>query len=280
MKKMRNRQQNGQALLITILVLTIATTIALSLIGRGTIDVNISNQFEESSRAFNAAEAGIEQSLQSGASIASTTFVSGVKYNTNVADIGAATGTYQLLQKTPVGVSSTIWLINHNADNTLNSTKVYTGTQLNVCWSMESAGSRPALVIALIYHNGTTIKIGRKTVDPDSGTRANVNQFATDFTSPNGCGLTNYYQTTFDFTTVGFVSATDTPIAIRIRPEYFDSFLAVNSATTLPKQGNKIDATGTTDSGVSRKVLVYKLYPAPSSVFDYVLYDQSGDLGH
>jgi len=65
--------QRGQAALIALLVLTVATTIGLSLIARSTTDVSITRTQEESSRAFSAAEAGIELALKSGADVATST---------------------------------------------------------------------------------------------------------------------------------------------------------------------------------------------------------------
>ena len=66
MRTSESRADSGQVLLITLLVLSVAVTIALSLIGRGTMDANMSANLEESARAFNAAEAGIEDALKSG----------------------------------------------------------------------------------------------------------------------------------------------------------------------------------------------------------------------
>ncbi len=57
---------SGQVLLITMLVMAVATTIGLALASRSTQDVNISTQVEESSRAFSAAEAGIEEGTEAG----------------------------------------------------------------------------------------------------------------------------------------------------------------------------------------------------------------------
>ena len=83
------RHQQGQILLITLLVLTVATTIALSLIGRATIDLSMSNQLEESTRAFNAAEAGVEQALKSGLGTnGPAVLTNGVTYDVTVNTIG------------------------------------------------------------------------------------------------------------------------------------------------------------------------------------------------
>ena len=62
----KKHDQPGQVLLLTLLVLSVATTVVLSLIGRATTDVAISNQIAESQRAFSAAEAGIEEMLKTG----------------------------------------------------------------------------------------------------------------------------------------------------------------------------------------------------------------------
>ncbi|MDO8504064.1 MAG: choice-of-anchor R domain-containing protein [bacterium] len=67
---MRKTAQRGQALLIILLVMAVALTIALSIASRSIADITISQKEEEAARAFSAAEAGIEQALitQSGTS--------------------------------------------------------------------------------------------------------------------------------------------------------------------------------------------------------------------
>lgn len=279
---MRRPTQSGQALLITILVLTVATTIALSLIGRGTVDQTISTQIEESNRAFNAAEAGIEESLQTGVgSSGPQVLTEGVKYDVTVSNIGAAAGTYRLPQKSTAGITETIWLSSHTPSGDIDYSpgSWYTGANISVCWSMETAATRPAVVIAILYIDAGNVEVQRLAIDPDEASRNN--QFQAPDGTTNGCGLTNYYQKSINLNAMGIPSARQR-LALRIRPEYFDTNIAVNtSGTVLPKQGNRLDSTGSTDSGVSRKVVVYQLYRAPSSIFDYVLYDQSGAiLGH
>ena len=46
MGKIQKNSSSGQVLLITLLVLSVAVTIALSLIGRGTMDANMSANLE------------------------------------------------------------------------------------------------------------------------------------------------------------------------------------------------------------------------------------------
>src|SRR3990172_6897276 len=104
--------QSGQVVLITLLVLTIATTVALSLISRTTTDTTITAQVEESSRAFNAAEAGIEEALISGGGTRGAQVLApGVSYAVSVASIGTAVGIYEFPKKTLKGVTETLWLV-------------------------------------------------------------------------------------------------------------------------------------------------------------------------
>lgn len=57
--------QSGQLLLIVILVMVVVLTVALSLASRTVSNIKISKQNEESQRAFQAAEAGIESQAKS-----------------------------------------------------------------------------------------------------------------------------------------------------------------------------------------------------------------------
>ena len=72
----------------------------------------------------------------------------------------------------------------------------------------------------------------------------------------------------------------DTLIAIRVRPVYADTTIAVDSGLSIvPKQGNLIESSGFTGTGVTRKVVVYQQYPSPLAIFDSVIYSQSS-FGH
>lgn len=273
--------QTGQLLLVTILILTVATTIALSLIGRATLDLSMSNQLEESTRAFNAAEAGIESALLSGTSAYDVLVASGVTYSVNVNDIGGASGVFQLTHKTNRGSVESLWLVEHDDDTgEIIETPYYTLPTIDVCWTRTNT---PAVVIGVVYKEGTdgTYKIARAAVDANSAIRSN--NFAIPTAANNGCGLSEYYGYTLNFGTLGISTSgagADTLIALRIRPEYADATLAVNGGVVgVPKQGNQIESVGTTASGLSRKVIVYQQYRTAPSIFDYVIYSQSS-FGH
>jgi Tfp pilus assembly protein PilX len=272
------RKTEGQALLITLLVLTIATTVALSLIARSTTDVSISTQLEESARAFSAAEAGIEEALRSGTG-GTNVFSAGASYDVSIAAIGGAAGTFAFPRKTPRGVTETIWLVSHDADGNLIETPTYTDGSIGLCWSAEA--TTPAVVVGLLYKESAdgTYKIARAALDPDPA-RATTNNFTQAGLAGTNCGVANFYRATIDITSLGITPAADTLIAMRVRPEYADtSFIIDPGAAPLPQQGSRIESTGTTSSGVARKVVVYQQYRAPLAIFDSVIYSQSS-FGH
>lgn len=272
------KRDSGQVLLITLLVLTIATTVALSLIGRSTTDLSVSRQLEESARAFSAAEAGIEQALQSGTG-GTQVLTAGSSYDVAITSIGGAAGTYVLPKKTPRGVTETIWLVAHDSAGALVETPTYTGNTIDLCWSSES--TLPALVVSALYKESTdgSYNMVRVALDPDVDRQASGNFTAVSAAGTN-CNAQNYYRYTVDFTDLGVTPAADTILALRIRPEYADTSIIIDpGGFIIPQQGNRIESVGATQGGVSRKVIVYQQYRAPSSVFDSVVYSQSS-FGH
>ncbi len=276
---MKGKQnQSGQILLITLLVLTVATTIALSVIGRSTSDEAISTQLEESARAFSAAEAGIEEALRSGRGTTSV-LTSGPSYTVTVGSIGGATGIFQFPRKTPVGIAETLWLVNHNTDGTLDETRQVSVPSMTVCWSAEA--TVPALSVSVLYKSSSdgSYRTARAALDPDA-TRAATNKFTGVSPAGTNCALANNYQQTIPFASLGITPAVDTLLAIRLRPLYADTRIAIDPlGATMPSQGNRIESVGSTNAGVSRKVVVYQQYRSPESVFDASIVSQSS-FGH
>lgn len=269
------RHQEGQVLLISLLVLSIATTVVLSLIGRSTTDVAISNQINESSRAFSAAEAGIEESLKSG--VGTTTpqvLISGVTYSVSKADIGGSAGAYVFPKKISRGTTETLWLVNHNTNGTLAETPTYTAPSIDVCWSQETPV--PAIVLSIVYKTaGGEYRVVKGANDPDA-TRTPTNKFSMVTASTGGCGVgtgTTYKQTVM-FGDFAINPALDTLLMLRLQPVYSDTILAVNASGSLPLQGAKLESTGVSGAGVTRKVVVYQQFRSPPAIFDSVIYSQ------
>jgi hypothetical protein len=284
------RTQSGQVVLITLLVLTIATTVALSLISRTTTDTAITAQAEESSRAFSAAEAGIEEALKSGVSVGPTGIVgiSGVQYQVSVSSIGDAVGVYEFPRKTSKGTTETLWLASHLADGSIDEdntlSKNYRASSIDLCWTREA--TMPALAVTVLYKESSPVldpyRVAKIAIDPDS-LRTPTNGFTSD-DSMNACdgGTSKQYIKRLVFSTLSSTldSSTDTLIALRVRPLYSDTTISVDAGgTLLPQQGKSIASTGSTSSGTNRKIVVYQQYRAPATIFDAALYSQ-GSVDH
>lgn len=63
------KNQKGQAILILIVVMVVVLAIGLSIVQKSLVDVSTATKVEESSRAFSAAEAGIEKALKNDTSL-------------------------------------------------------------------------------------------------------------------------------------------------------------------------------------------------------------------
>ncbi len=274
--------ESGQILLISLLVLSIATTVALSLIGRSTTDVTISRQISESSRAFSAAEAGIEEALRSGAGTEGAQVLTpGVTYTVARSTIGGAAGSYVFPKKVKRVTSEALWLVNHNPSGALVETPTYTAPTIDVCWSSEP--TTPAVIVSVFYKTAVgQYRVARGAFDPNS-TRAATNKFSAVTATSGGCGAgtgTTYKQTvTFASFSPAINPAVDTLLMLRLQPVYADITLAVNAVGALPLQGSKLESTGTSEAGLTRKIVVYQEYRSPPSIFDSVIYSQ-GSFGH
>jgi hypothetical protein len=282
-----NSYRSGQMLLITLLVLAVATTIALSLIGRTTTDLSMSTQVEESSRAFSAAEAGIEQALKlQTKSGLSGTLAGGSNYKVDSTTIGGSTATYVFPNQTPNGQGETLWMVDHTDTGTPDwSTKIYNNNNLTLCW-----GSGAVEVVAYYLHGANVIanlQVSRQMYDYDSSSHLGARSESNNFKPINGTGCgpgtgTNHstvinFPADFGIDTTG----SDNIIMFRIRPLYVagSTQLAVTpSGVDLPRQGTNYASCGTTGGGTKRCINVYQNYKSPPAIFDYVLYADGGSI--
>ncbi len=270
--RISSTHQSGQILLITLLVLSVALTVALSVIGRTTTDVSISSQIEESNRAFSAAEAGIEEALRLGAAPGGTLMLS---QSNTTADVTATTvGTTDTYDAgvAQVGEAKTIWLIPHDP---VTGDPVYAGPgygpsrTITVCWSNSAA-----LEITVYYEKSGSIGIAKSGYDP---TGSAIGYTAASANIGDICGegtqLTDYF-TTIDFSSY----APDTLYMMRIRPKYSQSLIRLKAQDPLPGLGNEFTSCGSSVPGVTRCIKAYQLYPEPPDLFDYVLYSNTGPI--
>lgn len=301
--------EKGQAVIILLLIMVVGLTIGLSVVSRSILNVKLSTQSEESSRAFTAAEAGIEVALEQGSSgpatISDPTLDNGNSSYDCSKNVQGAGQTYIFYNVAKDRVAQLYFSDPSNIQN-----QYYKGGNLRIMWG-KAPDNPPALELSLLYENksDTSYHVAKFTLDPD-GTRANSNHFCppgaacadqpllSNFVT-NGTdtiGDTKFqFGATVNVATLNNLASGGNKFLIFGR---FRLFYNTDSPTSVgvmnvpppaspdgnfPSQGSIIDCLGSRPgSGVSRRIKVYENYPAVPEVFDYVLFNgnSSSGLGH
>lgn len=252
----------GQAALIILAVMAIGMTIAMSLSRQVVTEVQISKQEEKSTKAFSAAEAGVEEALrqleqgQTNVSINPEDLgVTGV--DVSVSEQGQSNQFIYPITLRP-GETAPIWLRNHNADGSLNLASGYSGSTIKVCWQDEAA--LEIIYFYLVAPNSYQMR--KFALDPNS-TRAGDNRFATGSEIGN-CSEINGFERGYSVDLTG-----GTPLLLVLRPLYQLTRVAVVAGSgTLPAQGHLITSSGSITEGsekISRRIQVFRSWKLVSS---------------
>lgn len=296
MKVSGMKNKKGQIVIVLLLTMLVALAIGLTITQRSITDIATSTQTEQSSRAFSAAEAGIEKALKAGdlpLNIPSFDLGNQSKAEVKVAD--SLPRPKQALEFPPIGKDQVaqFWLANINQPfapyYTQNKVDVYFG-------NVPASSSVPAAEINLIYRDSAGIyKSVKKFVDPDSSRSGNgFSRCEAPDAIPNPAPIntTSSLNTTdasrsflckynFDFS----AQSPLTPMIIKVRILYADDSQRVAvqpiipgvgcttdpfSDCSLPPQATIYTSTGT--AGQSQKTLqVYKAKMIPL-FFDYAIF--------
>ncbi|OGG15608.1 hypothetical protein A3D77_02845 [Candidatus Gottesmanbacteria bacterium RIFCSPHIGHO2_02_FULL_39_11] len=285
--KLKNKKESGQMVLILVLMTIVGVTIGLSLVSRTIQDVRISSQIEQSSRAFSAAEAGVENALKfsNAGSYNGTIDVGGTSssYQSQVTNIGggAAGSTLVTFGLTDVNQTQTIWLTDHSPGGDLMESSYYPlGEPIYICW--QNGSPTPAAVITLYYKNGSSYYVIKGAYDPVF-VRGGSNSFRWGLPEGTGgnCGGVpgyNYQVTITPTTSAGNYQVPGGSILLfaKVQMLYVSSPLAVLSSSTnsFPPQGKQITSVGQTASGVTRRIQVIQGFKTLPSLLDFALYSQ------
>ncbi|MCL5676241.1 MAG: hypothetical protein M1120_03915 [Patescibacteria group bacterium] len=298
-----DKKQSGQALVIILLVLVVILTVGLALVSRTVGDIKLSSQTELSNRAFNAAEAGVEQVL-GGGSAGQATIGTGnttASYNVQSTTVGGSNAAFVLNKAVAKDDTQQVWLIGHKKDNTLGCTDTdgsplycFNSNLITFYWgnpgqsASQTTGSNitPALEISIIYKDGSGYKIAKGVYDPSS-VRASTNNFLTGVDTSGGFVAPDnlQFKKAVDLSAAPFsisgIGSSTTLNAVRLRLLYNDvpqllGAQPTNNTDTFPVQGKLISSLGTAGN-ITRKVQVFESYPYLPGVFDYVLFNGSGN---
>lgn len=252
------KYQKGQIALIVLLVATVMLTIGLAVVQRSLFDVKLTEQEEESSRAFQAAETGVEEALRK-LTPTSGSLAGDTNYNVTVADSGQdgfvteeGIGVGEVLMVDLTGnTAPQVDIFYFNADDCSKSKD----------WGLEVEQVRDT--------GGGTIVVNRDLflADASSGDYS--------FKDVKFCKRINNYTIRpgaleLRIRPIGVPDATDFPTSTRIgvRPQ---------SGVFAP-QIKVIRSEGKTPTGVTRVVEVERSVPQLATIFDYALFVGSGDL--
>lgn len=278
--------QQGQVLLVVILVMVVALTVGLALASRSITNLRNATDEEYSQKAFSAAEAGIEQFLRQTCtpSEGSQACELAKNFDNNATFTAVATpvqgASFVLNGGNPIAKDDGIdlWLSSYSEDSSLMYQSPFNGN-VTIYWGdaatedcNENGGKvRPAaLEVILIYNTKANPYSKRYAVDP-CGNRRSTNNFDPPASSGGTIG-----GVTFDYKTD--VNSITNGLIMRIIPLYRSAKIGVegktpdNSSLALPSQGNIITSTGSA-GGTQRKITLVKGFPSLSSeFFQYILF--------
>lgn len=279
-------KEEGQVLLIVVLVMVVALTVSLALVSRSITNLHNTGNEANSERAFSAAEAGIEQALKlpsTGNNVISGQVLD-LSTNTTIKEVDVTsitdTGNGVLLNDGyPVfqDDGTDVWLSTYSSDPTQLFKDSYSGN-MTIYWGDNSGNcSNAALEIVVMSGTRNSPTLTKYAVDP-CNTRNNNFQAATSLASTGGKTMTNgdvsetfWYATTFS-------NSISNGLLIRIIPLYTSASIGVqptSGSSVLPAQGEVITSIGTAgpvNQQVTRKINFFKGYPAIPSEFFYTLF--------
>ena len=273
------RLDSGQIVLILVLITVVGLTVGLSLISRTITDIRISSQIEQSTRAFSAAEAGIETALRGNIAVGPTGTVNleGASANYAVQQLGGNNDNYNL-PLTEVGNNQTIWLVDHDSDGNINEAgySYPADSVIEVCFGSRP-GSTPAVMVSLFYKEGTEYRIAKRAYD----SVAQDNGFILADILGNYCGDYLYRMkivasSDSDSSTDDFnISPASALLFMRLQPIYEATAFTVTPESNLPVQGKIISSIGQTETGVARRIQVFQGYQVLPALLDFTFYNEN-----
>jgi hypothetical protein len=277
-------KQSGQILLIVVLTMVVALTVGLSIASRVVTELKLSKQNEQSQRAFQAAEAGIEQALTNGPGTVTHPLGNNASFKTTLVDDTGSTLILNNSQEVDQDVGADVWLSNYpNYEAPMGggagvSVKMYWGSS-NQDSCASSAGENAAAAIEIAVLVGTASNPGiQKYVYEAPVSGCSTRTQGANTTAVNG----SYTLLTASGDNVTFSNAVTLPLItngliMKVIPLYNSTivgFQVQTSGVLFPSQGSIITSTGTSGD-TSRKVVYYQSYPQlPLELFPYSILSQ------
>lgn len=248
------KTKQGQILLITVMLLATVMTIVLSVSFKSVTETQVTKLEEESQKALAAAESAIEVALKENSensSITSVTLGSGsltsITGFTGEATIDTATSNKFISPSIIKDGSYTFYL----GDYDLTEKTIGLSAAEDIILCFQSGTTSPAIEVTLVKSSG----VKKYVIDDPSSSRIDNALDASVICSTNG---------SYGFSTVipGAAISTDGQFLL-VRVLYAPTKLLFSRSTDFPIQGRTISsqATSSTSTGVSKKVVLFQSYP-------------------
>ncbi|MBM4401770.1 MAG: hypothetical protein FJ044_00800 [Candidatus Cloacimonetes bacterium] len=277
-------KNRGSILLPILLVSTIALAMALAVASRSLKGLKTTGETEESSTAYSAAEAGIEQALYS---IETTGSASDI---TSPVAVGAG-GYIKELTVTQSGGGPNYLVEGAVAKDDVVELKLngYTGSTLSIYWADSSDSQQvplpiqnlASLVITYVYGN-PPYSIKKAAVNCDTSRSNGFANAGTGITIDiEGQTVQMYcgYNFCVNNSCDAIIPSGAAPQIIRLRPMYNKAGILVQAetGTSLPSQMLTIKSTGQAGK-TERTVEVTRSKPSLPAIFDFVLFSGSSSI--
>jgi len=284
------KSQNGQTIIILLLVMVVGLTIGLSMVSRSLTDIKISQQAEQSQRAFSAAEAGLEYGLSqglaqiAGGDIPQTIITPGVSYSGKVSRTGKQG--YELKGLAAIEQDDVAQINLDPADLEAGGTSA---TSLNIYWgevgttevpstpcpSSPNPGSIVAsLELTFITQNGTSYGVVKHAYNACTSIET-----ANNFIDPSQSNLptpTPPSTETVYYAKIDNLAIPANAKILRIRPLYNKASVKIEpQGGILPNQAYKLTVKGEAQGKVRAIEWQQPIKPALPAIFDYVLFSGS-----
>lgn len=269
--------QRGQLVLVVVLSIAVALTVGLSVASRVVMNLKISKENEESQRAFQAAEAGLQGILEGKAGGTQQTLANNATFLAIESDAGLQ-GTEILVnngEEVDQDMGADVWLSRYDPQGMATFTLPFTG-DLRVVWGTgeQTICSEPsslldkkkvisAVEIVMLWGDKNLPSFARFVYDPCNRVPNSVGAVLGPVVVR---GLTFSYSTPPISVANGFI--------MKVIPLYNSTKVAVTSPVALPLQGTLIESVGKAGETV-RRIVYFNSYPQlPTELFPYALLSQ------
>ena len=265
----KGKRQEGQALLIVVLVMVIALTVGLSIASKTITNLRTSTEEVNSAQALSAAETGVAQSIKLGTGTTGNFASNNTAFITTLTSVSGTSLLVNGGNVIPQDEGADVWLIAHDASGGLDFTSPWSpapevGT-LTIYWG-DGSGDCDNAALEIIKITGTLASNAVSTrygYDPCSA-RSSLNGLTFASQSFNTVLSKTFYYSAAISVTNGLL--------VRIIPLYTNTVLAITGTAALPSQGSVITSSGTAGNVVRKISVVANYYSLPSEFFFYGLF--------